>query len=793
MNNLYRFTFSLFLLLFSDFPRAGEIRFIPPEMKKQLKAALAKQGNDYQPRTKNLLKDGRPAFVNRLILEDSPYLQQHAHNPVNWFPWGEEAFARAKKENKPVFLSIGYSTCHWCHVMEEESFDDPKIAKILNEHFISIKVDRERRPDVDAVYMTAVQMIMGSGGWPMSSFLTPDGKTFLGGTYFQPEKFKQLLVRVSDLWNSQRTMLVSQAEQISSAVARQYEGSRLAQKIDQAVIQTALNEILQRHDDLHGGFGHAPKFPNESWLLFLLDQALRNGNQDALEAVESSLQAMARGGIYDQVGGGFHRYSTDEQWMIPHFEKMLYNQALLAEAYLYAYQLTGHSFYARIARETLDYVLKEMTSPKGGFYSASDADSEEGEGVYFMWSMEEIRKNLPKVLAPKAIEMFGISEQGNFEGRNILHLPVSLEEYAEKTGTPRPLAYQELETIRAGLYKARSRRTPPFRDEKILTAWNAMMINTLAVAAEILQKPKYLVAAERAANFIWQSNHRGSGRLWRIYLNGRSSMEAGLDDYAFLADAYLQLYDTTSQVIWLERAKKVARVMLDDFSDEKEGGFFMSAATSDNLMARPKEISDGATPSANAAALQVLSKLSKRVPDPEYNRHAEKTLAAFSSKIKQSPSGYATMLTAAGEMENGESGHYQYAAKGAVSIKAQTVKTDKENRLIVDITIQPGWHINAHHPLQDYLIPTSIRLSENSSGWKLGKITYPAPLKKKLGFQRATLALYEGEIELNASLMGSVKDNPTLPVQVRLQACNDKICLPPETILLQVPVNLKTI
>ena len=781
-------TFSILIVLCLtwNIGQAETIQYNPVELKGQLAAALAAKGKNYQPRTEHLLPDGRPRYVNRLILEDSPYLIQHAHNPVHWFAWGEAAFAKAKSENKPVFLSIGYSTCHWCHVMERESFDNPEIAEILNKHYISIKVDREQHPDVDDVYMSAVQMITGRGGWPMSSFLTPDGNTFVGGSYFPPQQFRDLLLKVNDLWSQQHPLVIAQAEKVRTAVARINQSSKQALTVDDKIVRQALRDIMARYDRVNGGFGQAPKFPNETWLLYLLELALRSDDSSVIQAIEHTLQAMAQGGIYDQIGGGFHRYATDSVWLIPHFEKMLYNQALLARVYLYAYRLTGNQRYAQIADQTLNYVLREMQSSQGAFYSASDADSKEGEGIYFLWSEQQVKDALPADLAKQATAFYGITGGGNFEGSNILHQPVAAQAFAEQQQLSTAEFDRQLTQIRSQLLKRREQRTPPFRDEKILTAWNAMMINTLVIAAETLQQPAYLTAAERAANFIWQYNRQESARLSRINVNGRASIAAVQEDYAYLAEAFLQLYDSTGKAVWLERAQAVTDTMLEQFWDSENGGFYMNpASTADPIMVRPKSSRDSAIPSANAVALRVLAKLSRRSANLLYQKKAEATLAAFSSNIVASPISHAAMLMAANELHNGESGPRQFAAKGAVAVDAEL---DQQNRLRLDIAIKPGWHINSHQPLQDYLIATDVELDPRAGNRQLSDIRYPQPIVKTLGFQRETLSLYENRIQLEAKLSQTGGDNRPLSLLLKLQACDDKICLPPEQLRLNVPM-----
>ncbi len=449
-------------------------------LKQTLKQAREDKKGHYPTRTEHLQEGGDPTYTNRLILEDSPYLLQHAHNPVDWHPWGAEAFEVAKRENKPIFLSIGYSTCHWCHVMEKESFENPAIASVINQHFIAIKVDRERRPDVDKTYMNAVMLLTGSGGWPMSSFLTSDGNPFFGGTYYPPDLFKNLLLRVAEVWSQQREQLMAQGERVSVAVSQLTSHQAKVGSLGKDAVLRATTDILSTHDPIRGGFGKAPKFPQESQLLFLLNEAERNDNEQALEALRVTLDAMSRGGIYDQVGGGFHRYSTDDRWLVPHFEKMLYNQAHLGRVYLRAWRLTGDPLYRRIATQTFDYVLRDMTSPDGAFYSATDADSEGEEGIYFLWSTDQISKSLSPPDAELAIALFGVTDNGNFEGRNILHMPMPLDDFAKQNNLTTNELLMRLDTIRKQLYLSRESRELPLRDEKIITAWNGMMISSLA-------------------------------------------------------------------------------------------------------------------------------------------------------------------------------------------------------------------------------------------------------------------------------------------------------------------------
>lgn len=686
-----------------------------PQVTERLWRAFEAKGPDYEPRSEHLEPDGSPHYVNRLILEDSPYLIQHAHNPVDWYAWGDEAFDKARREDKPVFLSIGYSTCHWCHVMEGESFDNVEVARYLNEHFVAIKVDRERRPDVDDIYMTAVQLLTGRGGWPMSSWLTPDGEPFFGGTYYPRDVFLNILSQVAEAWQTQRPQVVAQASRLAAAVKRVTAAAGEAAELGDAVLASAVEQSLARHDAQLGGFSPAPKFPHEPQLLFLLDRVLRTGDSRALAAVETSLDHMARGGIYDQVGGGFHRYSTDARWLVPHFEKMLYNQAHLSRSYLEAYRVTGNQLYQRVVRQTLDYVLRDMTSPQGGFYSATDADSEGKEGEFFVWTPAELREALPKDNAALAIELFGVTERGNFEGKNILHLPQSLPAFAETNDLELDELLTRVDRIRQRLYEVREKRIHPLRDDKIVTAWNGMMITSLARAGELLGDPRYRAAAERAAELLWKINRQEDGSLWRVHLEGSSSVDANLEDYAYLAESYVSLYDLTGEKRWLNRAATLADAMLERFWDAEGGGFFISADDEGGrLIARPKSPTDGAV----RAQAQVA-------PDGE---------------------------------------------------------------LTVELETADGWHVNSHRPLQDFLIPTRLALAEKGSdGFELTVVEYPEAETVTLGFQDQPLAVYQGRFPIHARLTGGGgQPAGIVPLSLTVQACDDRKCLPPEDLLLEV-------
>ncbi len=752
-----------------------------PGLSRLLVEDYAARGDNYQPRTEHLNDDGSPVYINRLIREDSPYLLQHAHNPVNWYPWGEEAFREAKRLGKPVFLSIGYATCHWCHVMERESFESEAIARIINRNFIAIKVDREQRPDVDATFMQAVMLLNGSGGWPLSSFLTPDGEPFYGGTYFPPEKFAFLLNRIVELWREQREALVQQAGRLSAAVVDNTQLQGEVKTVGAREYDRAIALVLQRHDDFLGGFGQAPKFPQESLLYLLLEDARRNSHQPSLKAADFSLQQMARGGIHDQIAGGFHRYSVDNEWLVPHFEKMLYNQAALARNYLAAFQLTGDAQHARTARRIVDYVLREMTSPEGGFYSATDADSEGEEGTYFVWTPDELEAALSERDATLAIALWGVTDGGNFEGSNILYLRDSIEQFAGRHPLDARAMQDDVDRISKQLLEVRNRREPPIRDDKILTEWNGMTITALAEASRVLNNPAYLEAASRSASWLWKTNRRSSGNYWRAHFEGHSSIEATQADLAWLAEAMLALYDASADEKWLGHARELIDAMIDQFWDRKRGGFFMGGKVvgGTELLTRPKDLHDGAVPSGNGVAMRVLVRLWHRTGEERYLSYANKLLSAFSGLISQRADAFSYMLVGASDLLWGESGSLQYAARGRVRVDAMVTA---HNEVRVAVAIAPGWHLNAHQPLQDYLIGT--QLASVDAGL-IEDVVYPQPVSRKLGFQRETLSLYEENIIIRATL--SARAGAELaPLKLRLQACNDEVCLAPETLALNL-------
>jgi uncharacterized protein len=580
--------------------------------------------------------------MNRLGQETSPYLLQHQNNPVDWYAWGPDALERAKREQKPIFLSIGYSACHWCHVMEHESFENPDIARLMNEHFINIKVDREERPDLDHIYMDAVQLLTGRGGWPMSVFLTPDLQPFYGGTYFPPTQrmgmpgFDQILKAVADAWEHRRPQ----------AIARLAALPKSDKQLSLEMLDKAGGALEQSFDFHSGGFGGAPKFPHTMDLQLLLRLWKRHRRQGLLDMVTITLDKMAAGGIYDYLGGGFHRYSVDERWLVPHFEKMLYDNALLTLCYVEGYQATGNPEYARIARETCDYVLRDLTDPAGGFYSTEDADSEGEEGKFYVWTPTEVEQALGPDAADDFCYVYDVSEEGNFEGHSILNLPKPLDVCAKLRGRDVEELRRELADSRRKLFEIRNRRIRPGRDDKVLVAWNALMISALAQAAGVLDEPRYLAAAKKAADFILHEMRREDGRLLHSWRGGKARFDAYLDDYASLANALVSLYEASFDERYIDEAVHFVETMLTHFADPKDGGFFYTADDHEQLIARQKDLQDSSVPGGNALAATVLVRLGKLTGNANYNEAAEKTFRMASGLLDQAPTAAGQMLLA---------------------------------------------------------------------------------------------------------------------------------------------------
>ncbi len=590
------------------------------------------------------------AHTNRLIDETSPYLLQHAHNPVDWYPWGSEALERARAEDKPILLSVGYSACHWCHVMERESFEDEDTAALMNEHFVNIKVDREERPDIDAIYMQAVQAMTQHGGWPMTVFLTPQGEPFYGGTYFPPEprygmpSFQQLLSAMSDTWRNRRDDVLTSARELTEHLVTAEQLKAGAGGLNERLLDQAASSIQQRFDPRYGGWGKAPKFPAPQTIDFLLRQYQRKGDETVRQQAEYTLLRMAHGGMYDQLGGGFHRYSVDEKWLVPHFEKMLYDNGQLARTYLHAYQLTGNTEYRRIVEETLDYIMREMTAPEGGYYAAQDADSEGVEGKFFVWTAAEVRQALGED-ANLFAQIYDVTTRGNWEHTNILHLPRPIEDIARVTGQPVERLREVVERGKRTLFALREQRVHPQRDDKVLTNWNGLMLAAMADAGRVLDRQDYLESAQHNAEFVLTAM-RVNGRLRHSYKDGQAKVEAFLSDYALYAEGLLTLYRATFELRWLQAARDLAEHMLAHFWDQEQGGFFQTSDEHETLIARPKDLFDEAVPSGNAVAAHVLLQLGALLGEPEYDRRARATIELVTSALQQYPSAFATMLNA---------------------------------------------------------------------------------------------------------------------------------------------------
>ena len=584
--------------------------------------------------------------MNHLANEQSPYLLQHADNPVDWYPWGKEAFKKARELDRPIFLSIGYSTCHWCHVMEHESFEDDSVAKLLNDSFISIKVDREELPEIDHVYMSVCQAMTGGGGWPLTIVMTPAKEPFFAGTYFPKDKrggrsgLFQILPMIADAWNSKRQDIMTSVGQVKNYLD-QLNSKPAGNNFSTELINRAYDQFRNGFDEEYGGFFRAPKFPSPHNLIFLMRYHHSFDNKIALDMATKTLKQMRLGGIYDHIGFGFHRYSTDRHWLVPHFEKMLYDQAMIAMAYTEAYHITGEDIFAQTANEIFTYVLRDMTASEGGFFSAEDADSEGEEGKFYIWTEQEIKEILGEDYGREFNDIFSITTQGNYRdessgketGLNIPHL----NNYNANGSN-------DFESAREKLFNIREKRIHPLKDDKILTDWNGLMIAALAKAAIVLDEPVYLDAAEKAAKFVLHSISKGE-RLLKRYRNGVAALDAHLDDYAFMAWGLLELYEATFATKYLSQALDLMNIMVEDFWDDKNGGFFLGSDQSEKLIVRSKTAYDGAIPSGNSVAVMNMVKLTRITGNTKWAELAEKTIRAFSEDVNRTPTGYTLMLT----------------------------------------------------------------------------------------------------------------------------------------------------
>lgn len=782
------------------------------------------------------------APANRLAKETSPYLLLHAHNPVDWYPWGPEAFAKAKAEKKPIFLSIGYSSCYWCHVMERECFKDPQIARVMNEKFVCIKVDREERPDIDQIYMAALQAF-GNGGWPMSMFLTPDGRPFYGGTYFPPKDrngmrgFPTVLAGVAEAWRDERPQIEESADRLTELVRRSIAKSndKKHAPLTRALASQGREQLAEQFDPEYGGFGfnpenaRRPKFPEPVNLVFLLDEFRRGGvaasktvvgagaaadkkeeqgtPTHALAMVLKTLDQMARGGIRDQLAGGYHRYATSRYWIVPHFEKMLYDNAQLAATHLLAFELTGDPRWRVEAESTFGFIARSMTSPEGGFYSAIDAETDGDEGRYYVWTREAIEKTLGAGPEFEAFaQVYGLKREPNFEkDRYVLLEPRSrADQAATLKSTPAALE-AVLVPLRAKLLTARERRAAPLLDDKVLTSWNGLMIAAYADGFRVLRDAKYRQAAEKAADFILTKLRGPDGRLLRSYRLGQAKLAAYLEDYAFLVHGLLRLHAATGDPKRLAQARELTDRMIADFSDPEEGGFFYTAEGHESLLARPKDPYDAALPSGNSVAIRNLVALAAATGDARYLDQANRALNAFSATLAENPGALPLLLVALGEFLDARpaqgavadaapapkaaaASNAMVVAKGVVAADAK-LAPGAELNVELTIKVKQGWHLNANPAGSENLIPTTVELAPNQSA-KLLKVEYPSGEAKVLATGGEPVPLYEGTVMLKARVRleaGDSKPTPdTLTFEVRYQACNDNACLAPAKLPVRV-------
>jgi len=779
-------------------------------------------------------KSGERKPANRLAKESSPYLLLHAHNPVDWYPWGAEAFEKARRENKPIFLSIGYSTCHWCHVMERKVFSNPETARVMNDRFVNVKVDREERPDIDDVYMTALQLYLqaiGSpqgGGWPLSMFLTPAGKPLGGGTYFPPADedgrmgFTTLMSRVHEMWRDKQTDLESNAELLTKAVQSSLRPKIALQsvKLDAALVSGVTSQLREMYDREHGGFGFSPtnpnrpKFPVPPRLLLLLSAAERENDDAALAMVTHTLDRMAAGGIHDHLGGGFHRYSTDRFWRVPHFEKMLYDNAQLADVYLQAFRKTKNPAYRDVAERLFDFVLRELTDPDGGFFSALDADTDGIEGKSYLWKLAEIEPLLSANEVELARRAFGFDREAEFPEGHVLTLTATVDQVAQQTqSTPADVA-QRLQAIRFKLLTARQKRPAVLRDDKIQTGWNGLMVGAFARGGEMLKEPRYLKTAERAAMFVLTKLRTDKGRLLHSICNGRAGDAAFLDDYAFLVDGLLALQLATKDDKWLNAARRLTDQQLELFWDDKGKGFYFTSSDSEELLVRGKSASDTVVPAGNSVAARNLLRLASATGEASYRDRARETLEVFASQISEAPASLTYMALALSEFLDSKPSAAATTPVVVQTVAQQAAPTPKKKKpdivtgeafvnveklpaagkckLLVRLRIEDGWHVNTNPAQPDYLIPTVVTL-KSKVGSKLGSVKYPPGKKTKLeGIDEEMTAYADrvgflADLDVPAEAAGKMEE---LTIEVKYQACNDEQCLRPTSLKIVLLVSV---
>jgi uncharacterized protein YyaL (SSP411 family) len=740
------------------------------------------------------------AHTNRLVNATSPYLLQHAHNPVDWHPWGEEALRKARELDRPIFLSIGYAACHWCHVMERESFESEEIAEVLNREFVSIKVDREERPDLDEIYMTATQLMTHSGGWPMSVFLTPDLKPFYAGTYFPPEDrwgrpgFMTLLTEIARAWKDRRKSLEHQADRVVAAIEQIASGGEGQGTVNATLLRRAVEELAHGFDSVHGGFGGAPKFPPSMRLELLLRRSAEEDSERLLSMVRLTLDHMARGGMYDQVGGGFHRYSVDERWLVPHFEKMLYDNALLSRVYALAYERTQDWYYRRVATEVFDYVLREMTHPDGGFYSTTDADSEGEEGKFFVWGPDEVVEVLGEADGELFCRIYDIAPGGNFEGRSIPNLlERGLEEWAKELGTDAEALDARLAPMRRKLWERRERRVHPLLDDKILSGWNGLMIRAFAEGYRVFRDERYRQGAERAAEFVLTGMREGD-RLLRSWRDGKARLNAYLEDYAYLSLALLDLHAVTGEQRWRDEGLTLLDQTTALFWDEQDGGYFFTSHDHEELITRVKSFQDGATPSGASSAARALIRAARLTGEARYRERASRLLSFAAPQMSELAAAVPNMVVAADEYLQEWPEGVQFPGGDAVDVEVYVSHSAIEPGgtfwIGARLSIQDGFHVNSREPRQEYLIPTQLLLSQDGP-FRVVRGSYPSPGEYEAPFQEEVLSVYTGDVLLGAEVQVGADaqlGRHTLPATLRFQACDDRQCYPPVEARVQVPV-----
>jgi uncharacterized protein YyaL (SSP411 family) len=762
------------------------------------------------------------AHTNALINEQSPYLLQHAHNPVNWYPWGEAAFAKARAENKPIFLSVGYSTCYWCHVMEKESFEDEAVAAVLNEHFIAIKVDREERPDIDGQYMLATQLGTGQGGWPNSVWLTPEGKPWMAGTYFSKEKFINLLEQLALIWKTRQAEMEAEANRLSAAMVKAASSpSGVEGKLNAGLIQAGLASLLEDYDAQLGGFGGAPKFPPHDTLALLAQEYRETANPELLIILKKTLDAMWLGGIHDHIGGGFHRYSTDAQWLLPHFEKMLYDNAQLMRAYTEGFRLTGEPRYHEAVEEIYTWLVREMTAPGGAFYSAIDAGEVGAEGETQVWHRAAIDSVLGVTAGKEFAKYYNIKPSGNFieqrtqqrTGENIPHLLQPIEALAlEDLIDPSELA-KRLKTQREQLLVARLKRPQAHTDDKILTSWNGLMIGALAHAGKTFDDARYTKAATRAANFILEKMTNEAGELLRTYRNGTAKLPGYLDDYAYFTQGVLELYHSTQSQQWLEKANRLAEQLISSFEDRSKGGFYYTSTTHEDLILRSKNIGGGGNlPDANGVTVLTLLDLAQLKQATHFAHAAERALQSLSGLMQRSPAAAQQLLLATrqylnapeldltgttdSDMETGD-GLVARATANALEIEASVsplpLKAGSKAQITVTLTVQEDWYLYGKNPAVDFLIPTEV-LAKASSGLIVRSVKSPPPEEKMDPLLGQKLRTYSGEIDFLVSIEVAENCKPgdqLIELIIVSQACGNGTCLAPQTT--RLPIQLKIV